>query len=157
VPQIPQERLDAFRDKIARDVERVGWSSVSVFPNEEGGPTFTYTIGLPKTLGHPELILYGLPSSQAHGILASAIDEIRSGATLEPGKRYSRVLREFDVEVRACHPSGRPLNAARGFAGGDVEAVQIVWPDPEGRFPSDPDVDPAYALVQEPVDEEPEP
>jgi hypothetical protein len=150
--------VDRVMEKIAADVEKVGWSAIGVFPTGEGGAPFTYTIGLVKTLEHPELIVYGLEHKQAHSILWSAIELIKTEEVkLEPGKRYARVIQDLDVEMRAGHPSGRPANAARRFYEGDVALVQLVLPDSEGRFPGEDGCDPMFELWQTPSLEDVEP
>lgn len=141
-------------DKVRGDIARVGWSAVGVFPRaDEPRPvTFTYTIGLAETYGHPELIVYGLDAKQAHEFLWSAIQLLKEGTRFEHGKRYAKVLQGYDVEFRKVDdPGGHPLNVARAYYDREVEALQLIWPDADGRFPGDPDVDPVAAVVQVPV------
>ncbi|HWE82785.1 MAG TPA: DUF4262 domain-containing protein [Gaiellaceae bacterium] len=159
--------------KIGDDVARVGWSSIGVFPTVDDDQTqqFMYSIGLPTTLDHPELIVYGLPYRQAHAVLFSAIEEIRRGAKLEPGTKTPNVLEGYDVLIRETDPLTAPHTfavvwSAVAAAGPAIQGaaepeprivdavppiVQVVWPDNEGRFPGDPDCDPATVADQEPV------
>lgn len=151
-----EERIQAMMDRVDDDIDRLGWSAIGVFAavdDPEGmlENPFTYTIGLLKTYEHPELIVYGLPPEQAHSILASAIEQIKEGVHFSTGRRYSKVLGGgFEVEFRKVDPTGRPLNVARNYYEADVEALQLVWPDKEGRFPGEAGVDPTFANCQEP-------
>jgi hypothetical protein len=145
--------VEQILESTREDVARTGWSTFGVFPTQENPiVSFTYTIGLGETFDHPELIIYGLGVHAAWDVLACAVDLIRAGTRLEPGRRYGEVMSyrelpgDYDVEVRA-HPSD-PLSVASGYYGREVEAVQIVWPDPEGRFPDEEGVELYCATAQ---------
>lgn len=114
--------------KVHRDIERVGWSVIGVFPTEGDEPkaSYSYTIGLLETEQHPELIVFGLPPEQAHGILSCAVDLIREGTRLEAGRRYGRVLRGFDVEM----PCGSADALTGGFGPGTRSPGRAI---PAGR------------------------
>lgn len=143
-----QERLDALRGEIDEKVEKHGWFAMSVFPTQESGDPglyWTYTIGLSKTHGHPELIIFGLPYKTAHSLLSSAITEIEKGAHIDDGDLVPRVIRDYDVKAVAV-----PDEKLRDYVGwslsyderNEVEpceprVLQLVWPDVERRFPWD--------------------
>lgn len=141
--------MAAFMTKLGDEIEERGFSTTAVFPTADSpGPWFAYTIGLRKTYDHPELIVYGLGQDEAGGILAGAVDLIQAGTRLEPGRRYAKILRDFDVETRAVGAPGYPLNMARRYYGEDVEAIQLVWPDAAGVFPLEPGFDPEFNGAQ---------
>ena len=68
--------------KLISDIERYGWHCLHVAPRvgQEGTP-FTYTIGLTKTLNHPELAIFGLGRDTSHAILSDCVKDIRAGTT----------------------------------------------------------------------------
>ena len=81
----------------------------------------TYTYGR-HHLGLPELVTTGLTSKLSEWLLRS-VDHIE-----EPG--------EF-AGVLAIKASTRKLVFARYLADASIEALQILWPDSEGRWPWD--------------------
>lgn len=148
--EVFRERMSALLEKQTADIARLGWAAVGVFPTaDQTGFGFTYTVGLTETCKHPELIVCGLAMDQAHGILAGAVDLIKDGTVMVDGKRYGQVLSDpYVVEARAVPKPVRPLNLVIQRYGADVEALQIVWPDADGRFPGEPGMDEELAAVQ---------
>jgi hypothetical protein len=134
-------------EKIGRDIEKHGWSAISVFATEDNpGVGFTYTVGLRDSYDHPELIVYTLNALQAHGVLFSAIKNIKEGKGYEKGERRTDVIEgpngtELPVVIHEVPEPGEPLTAARRFHNRDESALQIVWPDPNNRFPGEPGYD----------------
>lgn len=141
--------ISKMRDHIADS--DIGWSAMSVFPVEVGGIAFTYTVGLTETFNHPELIVYGLSHELSHGILSCAVDLIRKGTRFEDGGTYEDVLEGY--KVKAVDHGMTPLNLATEFYD-EFEALHLQWPDSEGRFPGDPDVDWSVELHQVQVTDE---
>jgi hypothetical protein len=127
--------INVVLDKIQRDLAKYGWSAISVFPTEENpGDRFTYTVGL-----DPELIVVGIHADAAHSVLSRAADLIKDGEKFEPGTEREDVLHEYPVALRpvADHFRRDYMRAAEVLRGEDFQAVQLVWPDKEGRFPWD--------------------
>lgn len=139
----------SVESKIREDVERVGWSAILVTDD----PPFVYTIGLMFTFSHPELIIFGLPD-QGHPILSTMVELIREGESFVAGERYSEVLNGFDISVREVDRSQHSeyLGYAMGYCRergriGELEALQVYWPDKGGSFPFDSNcVEPVRAL-----------
>lgn len=134
--------------KTMKDIERDGWTTISVFA-EDDTPPFAYSIGFQEH-DHPEVIVIGLTPVIAHQIIGGLYDRVAAGETFADGQRDSRVLDGYDVMFREMPPDGRPLNMARRYYGvDDLPALQIVWPDREGRFPDEEGFDPQYAGIQD--------
>ena len=127
-------------EEIAEVVREHGWFAASISDHE---PPFLYTIGLMKTLNHPELIVFGLDPSDAHALFSGMIRQIRAGDSFaRPGVYTVSHAEDFQVGVRRVHPSQHPLylGFAMGFLRnlgriGELEAVQMFWPDSSGKFP----------------------
>jgi hypothetical protein len=143
-------RLAGYGDVMRRveaNVKRAGWHATGVFG---GGALFMYTTGL--TGGdHPELVITGLPADAAHGVLAAAVDVIRGGTPLVPGRDYEGIAAGFPVRFREVDQDNctHPLSVTTLYYGKRVPALQLLWPDPEGRFPGEPGCDPVMAAVQD--------
>lgn len=132
--------------KIEVNITRYGWHSTGVFG---GGECFTYTTGLAAG-DHPELVIAGLPPETAHGLIGSAVKIIRSGTLLAPGKDYTGIAKGFPVRFRVVDQDAckHPLSVTTRFYGRRVAALQLLWPDPQGRFPGEPGCDPLMAAAQ---------
>lgn len=80
--------------KIAASVERHGWHAIGVEsdPRDDASVDFIYTIGVAHTLGHPELVICGLPQATAHRALCDAIDDIRAGTRFVVGRTYHQLF-----------------------------------------------------------------
>lgn len=140
--------LDDVMRQAAGHVRRLGWSATGTVTR--GGVPYTYTVGLPHSLGHPEFLVAGLPPQAAHGVIEAAIGKVRESGPLEDGSLHEGVIVGYPVKVRKG-PVFSPfrLGMANRFAGRAVPWVQVIWPDAERRFPGDPGCDPAMAAAQE--------
>lgn len=141
--------LDDVMEQVAEGVTRYGWHVVGT--RTGGGAAYAYTVGLPHSLACPELLVAGLPPKTAHGILGAAVDRIRESGPLEDGQLYERIAAGFPVKIRKGSTAFSPfrLSVANRFSGRTVPWLQIVWPDPQRRFPGDPGCDPAMAAAQD--------
>jgi hypothetical protein len=135
------ESLGDLIAKCERVMEQHGHGVICVFggetPAEHG---FAYTYGRQRQ-GKPDLLLDGsLHPDTAKAVLNDAVWE--AGVT-EPGE-YEKVLRHHKVRVVPAGMLGAALmTLAWKFAPeeGTLQALQVLWPDPDGRFPGDPGYD----------------
>lgn len=141
-------RLDKQVKQIVGYVRDYGRVALHVYGDEDG-PPFTYSIGFPVSLDHPEVIIVGLTEE----LMKYMIDELwtqisEKGLRLTDGMRISNLLEGFDCVAReivdrdvidAYFCAG--INYHQTQHGKDIErAFQIVWPDSAmGLFPWDPD------------------
>jgi hypothetical protein len=118
---------------LRRHIDVHGWSLTAT----EG---FAYTTGL--TGGdHPEILIAGLDPYTAHDVATAAVRRIRDGVPLKPGCHYPGIVSSFLVEVRELDLEDRgrfPRNITTAHYGRKVPAVQLVYPDKDGRFPGEP-------------------
>lgn len=102
---------------------------------------FTYTIGLTISFDHPELILVG-EWQYAHQIINAAGELIRDGQRFQRGDRSTEVLDGLEVRFDSVSDTkGAELLTWAKWAlrGRPLSALQLVLPDPQGRWPEDPD------------------
>jgi hypothetical protein len=151
---------DKFEQKIIDDVEEFGWFGLSVAPRTDSDDPeewFTYTIGLPKSHGWPELICFGLGSQIAQCVLTDAIAECESkqvhphaGLELtDTLNGYSARLVDasaipdsyFGSAIWYAREAGTPVPPAR---------LQLFWPDKAGNFPNDPNCSTEVRQMQTP-------
>jgi len=141
------DTIKAMMRQVGEDIANVGWHATGVIGD---GGCFMYTTGL--TSGdHPELVIAGLPPGIAHGMLASAVEVIRSGIALAPGRDYEGIAAGFPVRFREVDQELclTPMSVTNRHYGHRVPAVQLLWPDPKGIFPGEPGCDAAMASAQD--------
>lgn len=144
-------RVDPHERFIHEAIERYGWS-VQLIRGDEQGPAFAYTIGLFKSFGAPELIIFGLREEVMQAALNTVADAAKAGEKLGPRQRRSDVLEGVEVELREVRSKAayrNYLGYARWFyRGDDFPVLQVVYPDIEGRFPGTAGVSPTLAEQQ---------
>jgi hypothetical protein len=127
-------------DLIAEDVERLGWSCLTIHDIE---PPFAYTVGLMHSYSHPELILFGRRNDDV-AILTDLVAAIRDGQRIDKPAEYS-LLNGFPIATRPVHETQHEqhLGFAMGFLTnigriGELQAVQVFVSDIDGRYPFQP-------------------
>lgn len=125
--------------KLLDDVDEYGLHIVHV-PEENDGAGFSYSVGLWHNFEQPEVIVFGLSTEVAHELLNLLADEADEGARFTAGTRHDGLLHGYPVrfvevpkEVYADYLGF----ATWAYEGGDFAAVQLVWPDKQGRWPWD--------------------
>jgi hypothetical protein len=128
-------------EEIAEVVRKHGWYAASISDHQ---PPFLYTIGLMQVLYHPEFIMFGLEADNTHTLFSQLIHEIRTGQSYaEPGVYTVKIGSDkHRVGLRRVHPTQHELylGFAMGYCRhigrmGQLEAMQVFWPDGSGKFP----------------------
>jgi hypothetical protein len=144
--------LDQEDKRTASTIRRCGWQIEYVgggccdVPGCDGGdPTetpFAYTVGL-FGLGHPELLIFGVPTDTAFGALNDLGNRIRDGQDLVPGQLLTFEKWRHRIVVEAVPNPGEIVFAAnrhyRRPAEASVPVYQLSYDDAAGRFPWEPD------------------
>ena len=108
---------------------------------KSGVPAYAYSIGL-YGLGHPELLIYGVPPGTASGVINVLGGRVRAGGTIVPGEVVT-----FDEWPHRVYPEPVPdpetivVGAHRYYrrpAGRSVPVLQLTYDDLAGRFPWEP-------------------
>ena len=143
--------MDAKDKDIADRVAAHGWTAVGV---DDHDPPFVYTVGLMYSARHPELIIVGL-ADQGYPLLMALISLIGAGQSFATPGKLEDALDGVPLAVRAVHPTQHEKYLGHAMAHcrhqgdiGKLSAVQILWPDDNGKFPFDPECDPAAVEAQ---------
>jgi hypothetical protein len=133
-----RESVEAVHARILADLRKViakyGWAVRNVMPDDESDEVgFSYTVGL-TALGHPEVIVLGMPWKSAHEFLNLIGDEVRRGARYQPGT-VTGAFTDEDSPVVFIQVAETDRLTAVGQIYGRVDAVQMIWPDSTGRLP----------------------
>lgn len=135
--------MSSYDEDIEQSVSLNGWDCIAI---NDAVPPFAYTVGLMKTVQHPELIIFGLNSRTAHAIFRILYEDIRDGKNYYTPGRYvlSRSNFEFSIQTRRVDSTQHELYL--GFAMAfcrrmnpptDLQAIQVFWQDENGKFPFD--------------------
>ena len=154
--------MDKLDQEIIDRVEEFGWYAMSVAPavdSDDPEEWFTYTIGLPKTFGWPELVCFGLDNEVSYGLFSDAIAECQAkGLTPADGLELTEVINGFPA--RLIDGSSIP-DSYFGYASwyarlkgtrSPPERLQLWWPDKQGLFPDDADCSPEVVRMQTPLE-----
>jgi uncharacterized protein DUF4262 len=143
-------QIEVFLDQCRATIVEHGWMVQGVFPTTESVArgetlTFAYTVGL-TAKGLPEMILVGLPLDGAADWLNDAARQAVERGAVELDTDVDGII--AGVSVRFTATTTAPLSVARRLYGAGVRAVQMLWPDDQGRFPGDPAYDAVYGKQQ---------
>jgi len=143
--------LSALDAKVLREIHTDGWQITGVLAGEqEREPDFAYSIGFFHSLGHPEVILFGLPLDTCMRAVNVIGIDVRSGMRFEPGRVYAGILKDPHLccfrEVDAKHYRDHVGYALWFYESDPFPLLQCFWSDVNGRFPWDDD---CHRLVRE--------
>ena len=127
--------------RILDDIEQFGCHVTSVFDPDQAEPSFSYSIGLTKSLGIPEVIVVGVRPELGHALINLYMDRARSGESFSLGIPYPGFLTGFSVYFRQVIEENRKafmLSANWLYNGTDYSALQIVYPTTDGVWPWEP-------------------
>lgn len=141
-------------DRITESVRQHGWHAIAV-QETQTVPPFLYTIGLCDTLNHPEIVVFGLPRATAYNLVSDMVVQICSGRRYGAGEMDRTLIEGYTVALRPVHATQRLLRL--GFATAYyrrarksdlLSALQLLWPDVEGRLPFEARCDPEVVRLQ---------
>ncbi|AXK43906.1 DUF4262 domain-containing protein [Erythrobacter aureus] len=149
-----EEAMEEFIEQLDEKVAAHG-HAVLFIAGDSPSETFSYTVGLAE-LGWPELVLYSLGPDTARMMLNLVIDRIKTldlqpeaGMTVEKALNVPVQLGLIAEDKLASHLVLATKRAqAKGHGditntsdGPSVTGLQLIWPDPAGRLPTDAEYD----------------
>ncbi|MEF3083613.1 DUF4262 domain-containing protein [Luteimonas sp. SMYT11W] len=123
--------------KVIDDIANFGWHCVNIHPEGEH-VGYAFTVGLFKTYGHPELIIFGLSAKVAHQMLSIAADAAKSGAPIDLTKPTDALLNDYMccfVEVPLSQYYEHVGFCRWYYHGNGFPLYQVVWPSLDGMYP----------------------
>jgi len=129
--------MNKGEEKALKDIGEYGCHILHVM-EEDGHPRFSYSIGVEKTSGQPEIIVTGLKQELAHWIINEYNSRIKKGEVFMPGKFYKGFLDGFEVtfkEVQKKHYSEYLGWAKWLYRGDDFRVLQLIYPSAAGVWP----------------------
>jgi hypothetical protein len=136
---------------VMANIVKFGWHVVLI-PDEPRGSGWVFSVGMWHTLGSPELAVFGMDRSDAHAVINDIGASIRAGRRIGPDVVVDDMLAENrKIAFRPAHSSwyGPMFGYATWFGRRPpLPIVQVVWADPQGRFPWDDGIDDEYRFGQ---------
>lgn len=132
--------MEVYEQNILLHIEKHGCSVTSVFDPKEIDPPFSYSIGIAKSSGAPELIIVGLGSKLSHWMVNEYNRRVQSGEKFLPGVHYLGFLEGFAVQfgpVAREHREEYMRSACWLHGGSEFDALQLIWPNTSGVWPWD--------------------
>ena len=129
---------EGTREKLLKDVEKHGWLVLQIV--DDNLPSYSYTVGLFKKFGHPELVISGLRGDTAQTILNDIGHDIEKGIVREAEHTYDDVLEGYPCLFKSVPPSNYDDYFGRAnlyYQNSNYPVLQCVLPDSKKRFPDD--------------------
>ncbi|WP_420858112.1 DUF4262 domain-containing protein [Marivivens marinus] len=143
--------------KALSDIDTYGCHIIHVFEDEET-PRFSYSVGIEKTSGQPELIVTGLRRELAHWIINEYNRRVRKGEVFQQDTPYFGFLEGHYVTFKLMSKDyySKYLGWDLWLYGGpNFRVLQMIWPSTGGKWPWDADAPADYKgsipLLFEPV------
>ena len=127
-------------EKALADIEKHGCHIIHVLEDEEE-PPFSYSVGVQKSSGAPEVMVIGLKQPIAHFVVNEYNSRVRAGERFVAGRRYEGFLEGFKVQFEVV--TSEHFDEYLGwnkwlYRGKNFEAVQIICPTTDGVWPWEP-------------------
>lgn len=145
--------MDEIQKRIDGNIKRFGWHVQAVMPGPEdvGLRTFAYTVGMPKTLKHAELMMIGFRPELMQSLLNVAGEQIKEGVRFGDWTSSDKVIQGFPVwfrEVPEITARKWALLSEQRYKGPEFGLLQMFLPDVNGLFPWDPGCNPQFIETQ---------
>lgn len=141
-----------FEQKTLENIQRFGCAVMHV-PEEGDLPPFSFSVGVTKTAGFPELIVIGLQQALAQSLINDYYHRLQAGEVFRAGGYYAGFLEGFDVHLERVLEAHYEdyLGYNLGFYDGPhFEALQLIYPNTKGIWPWQPEAD-AWFQARQPL------
>jgi hypothetical protein len=132
--------LSSLDAKVLREIHTDGWQITGVLDREPDSDSgFAYSIGFFHSMGHPEVILFGLPLDTCMSAVNVVGIDVQNGMHFEPDRAYEGILRQPHrvcfKEIDRKHYRDYVGYALWFYEADPFPLYQCFWSDELGRFP----------------------
>lgn len=142
--------MQLIREQTQQHIAKHGHSVIGV-ASDGISASFAYTIGLTAKFGC-ELLICGLPMQHAHPILnhiAREFDKSLLGVPTEDFSNLPLLMMECNKDLTRLHD--QYVVQADAFYGKQVNVVQVIMSDRDGRLPTNPEFNRHYMANFQPL------
>ena len=133
----------SFNSMLEDTIKEHGWAAVGTV--DDKGLPFTYSIGLISKYNHPEILIVGIDQKMARALMGNVLEVLKEGRkAFRVGDESHEVIESndgVDLKVKFAAVSDfvkKEFMCQAGYHyGKHFEALQMMLPDREGRFPED--------------------
>jgi hypothetical protein len=142
--------------KLLSDVQQHGWHVLHI-PADESGPCFSFSVGFYLKFGHPEVLIMGLAQPVAHELINLVGGHLTTGRVYRPRELVGDLVEGFPCSFVSILPEHYREYLGYGMwfyrsLKQPFPALQLVWPDKQGRFPWDDGYDQRFLQFQKLLD-----
>ena len=114
------------------------WQVIAV-GRSETRPSFCYSVGFPRFLERPEVMIFGLHPADGQLIINAVGHALKNehSHTRFKDRDLIDIGGQFPLKLCRTLPGTTEANLAYRILGPDTEVWVLVWPDKEGRYPGD--------------------
>jgi hypothetical protein len=129
--------IDPREAKALADIDRYGCHVIHVAA-EGDLPPFSYSVGIWRSSGNPEVVVIGLKQDLAHFVVNEYNRRVRLGEVFVPGLLYAEFIEGFEVAFEKVDHAffadyfGWDLWL---YEGSQFEVLQLVYPTTTGAWP----------------------
>ena len=130
--------MDKHEQRALENIEKYGCHIMYVFDPKSAEPPFTYSVGLYKTYGFPEIVIVGLRAETSQVIINGIGLDYKEGKSLKAESYSSEILRGYDCFVTEVDKKFYEAYFGWGiwfYKGTDFPVLQLLYPSAEGHFP----------------------
>lgn len=129
--------MDLGEEKCLANIEKYGCHIIHVMA-EDDLPPFSYSVGIQKSSGAPEVVVFGLKQPVAGWVINEYNRRVREQGSLALSQLHSGFLEGFDCQLQRVHRRHYEEHFGWNlwlYQGPDFEVVQLVYPTTRGVWP----------------------
>lgn len=133
------DKMDYLAKREMEMIIKHGHEVRYIFDHEGQDPAFSYSIGR-SVRDRPELLITGSLPPVMHQYIVNRVAELDDATPFSGGEELEEVLDGYPVRLVKVRDleEAEMYGVTNNFGTDDTWALQILWPDEEGRFPGDP-------------------
>ncbi len=145
-----EETKKEHNARIQKNIDKHG-CHVTHVEEDEDGPSFTYSTGIERLTGRPEVLVSGLEKDTAHFLVNEYNYRLKDGEVFEAGQFYNDFLEGVQVGFKDIDP--KHYYAYMGccqwyYEGDDFHALHMIWPSMDGIWPWEKKADKEFRYFQ---------
>lgn len=137
-------------DLVKEHIKKYGLS-VTMIESTKYFSSFAYSIGLQETFNHPEIICFGLNTKLLHEIINDVSDIIKREGSINSDKDYNNIFKSS--RAKFLQVDERNIEdyfgvAIRYYDSKKINALQLIWPDRNDKFPWELNFEERFKFIQ---------